>query len=356
MPNSFKLFNKIDYLSLNMQILRHLKEFIGVLIFIVISSSQCIATHSERELAQDLDYMTQILEEVHPNLYSVYSKAEFYREKLKLLSQKKAVHNSLEAWKVVMPLLHRLEDGHTFAFRPDRELLSQISSPANRLFPVTVTISETRRLLVAKDYQQFLRKGDEIVSINRVQASDIIERLQVFVPGEKPRFWNAQLSEDFGTYLWISQGSSDLFDLVVHRRNSDFKTRIPGLPLTELKRTWLTSTASSKSEPYSFSILDKSIGFLNLRQFSDSEKFKVFITDINSQLKEKKINHLIIDIRGNGGGNSAIGNILMSYIAQKPFRQYAEVDIKVSELIKSYYGCDKKKQSTYLTCWKPRKS
>jgi C-terminal processing protease CtpA/Prc len=52
-------------------------------------------------------------------------------------------------------------------------------------------------------------------------------------------------------------------------------------------------------------------------------------------IKDKKPQDLIIDIRGNGGGDSINGDYLFSYLYAEKFRQYSKVRLKVSEEIMS---------------------
>jgi C-terminal processing protease CtpA/Prc len=50
-----------------------------------------------------------------------------------------------------------------------------------------------------------------------------------------------------------------------------------------------------------------------------------------TELKNKEINNLIIDLRGNGGGNSGLGDELFQYISPVPFRQFGKTIIRYSE-------------------------
>jgi C-terminal processing protease CtpA/Prc len=65
--------------------------------------------------------------------------------------------------------------------------------------------------------------------------------------------------------------------------------------------------------------------------------FKVFLKNTFTEIKNKQIKNLIIDIRKNGGGNSSLGDELLQYISKTNFRQYDSCFIKVSdELLNNY--------------------
>ena len=45
-------------------------------------------------------------------------------------------------------------------------------------------------------------------------------------------------------------------------------------------------------------------------------------------LREKGTKTLIIDLRGNGGGNDMYGAMLVSYLTDKPFRYFDHINVK----------------------------
>ena len=53
-------------------------------------------------------------------------------------------------------------------------------------------------------------------------------------------------------------------------------------------------------------------------------KFKEFLANAFAELRAKNIKNLIIDLRGNGGGDMDIGFELARYLAQKNLPPYAE--------------------------------
>jgi hypothetical protein len=60
--------------------------------------------------------------------------------------------------------------------------------------------------------------------------------------------------------------------------------------------------------------------------YSDAEKKRV--DEIFRQIKDRRTESLVIDVRGNGGGNSAMGDYLFSYIYAGPFRAFSKVRLR----------------------------
>jgi len=72
------------------------------------------------------------------------------------------------------------------------------------------------------------------------------------------------------------------------------------------------------------------------------DPFAKFLEDTFAGIKQKPVDGLIIDLRRNGGGNSALGYRLLTYITDKAFRMAAGSKWKASEEYRT-------SKNTYLT-------
>lgn len=64
-------------------------------------------------------------------------------------------------------------------------------------------------------------------------------------------------------------------------------------------------------------------------------EFQQIAKEMFKKLKEQPIENLLIDQRNNGGGSSDIGDILISYLVDKPFNQFDSIEVKTSRATKS---------------------
>lgn len=64
-------------------------------------------------------------------------------------------------------------------------------------------------------------------------------------------------------------------------------------------------------------------------QLSDDEKKK--INSVFEQIKARKSRELIVDLRGNGGGNSAMGDFIFSYVYDRKFTTFSKIRMRVSK-------------------------
>jgi C-terminal processing protease CtpA/Prc len=60
------------------------------------------------------------------------------------------------------------------------------------------------------------------------------------------------------------------------------------------------------------------------------EKFDEFLDSTFTVIKKESLTSLIIDVRRNGGGNSQMGDMLINYITEKPYRQIDRMEVKNS--------------------------
>ncbi|MCX6376440.1 MAG: S41 family peptidase, partial [Armatimonadetes bacterium] len=67
--------------------------------------------------------------------------------------------------------------------------------------------------------------------------------------------------------------------------------------------------------------------------YSDDEKKK--IEDIFKEVKAKKSHDLIIDIRGNGGGNSSMGDFIFTYLHEGTFCSFSKCRVRLSSEVLS---------------------
>jgi C-terminal processing protease CtpA/Prc len=109
------------------------------------------------------------------------------------------------------------------------------------------------------------------------------------------------------------------------------------------KRNSITITQS----PYTFQRTAENIGWLNFRSMTDLPVFSAFLDSVFTDIKDKPVEGLIIDLRQNGGGNSVLGEKLIGYISGKPFRMGGGSRWKVSDEYKTFIQEQAKTNAVY---------
>lgn len=73
-------------------------------------------------------------------------------------------------------------------------------------------------------------------------------------------------------------------------------------------------------KPYDCQILQNKLAYLDIRSLSGAlSSFKAFLDTSFMKFQKANISNLAIDLRKNSGGNTALGDLLFSYISDKKY-------------------------------------
>jgi hypothetical protein len=125
---------------------------------------------------------------------------------------------------------------------------------------------------------------------------------------------------------------------IISYRHSDgqiLMDTITGISFSDLNK-------AHQTENYSYQLLGNDIGYIDFRSMSGGiKRFKRFLDSCFIDLKANKAKGLIVDLRYNGGGNSDYGELLLSYLTDKPYRlssgRYFKVSRQYQEFMKKNY-------------------
>lgn len=73
--------------------------------------------------------------------------------------------------------------------------------------------------------------------------------------------------------------------------------------------------------------------YFRFDSFHNSKEQLAYADSLFAELDRSPVQNLIIDLRYNGGGNSAFGDYLLDYLTQTPYRMAALMDVRLSELL-----------------------
>jgi C-terminal processing protease CtpA/Prc len=267
-------------------------------------------------LKEDVDFLLRSIEEIHPNPYAYTPKEDIYKMKMNIIKQIDHPMTQFEFYKKIAPLVASLKDGHTSVRLP---------KIPGKLFPLKVEIFGNR-IFAGKEYGG-IPQGSEILEINEIKASELIEGMKKYMSGERDAFISAVIEREFPQLLYAELG--DCKEFKVNLRSPEGEIKECSLEAEE-KTFSTTFMEFFLKGPYSFEIINKDTALMTFDEFIYPDTFEVFLEGMFKQIKEKSIKNLIIDLRKNGGGSSTLGDMLLEYLTDKPFRQYSKIDVKMS--------------------------
>ena len=281
------------------------------------------------ELKVDLQYFRKLLEEVHPDPYYSLSKTDFDNE-FKIIEQKiVSPISSLEFYKMLAPLVSRLNDEHV-TISPSSFTMKKKETANTLYFPFNIIFIDGKGY-IKKNYstENKIITGNEIAAINGVSINSIADTLINYFSGTRPEQKMIYLQNNFTEFLNLIYDFSGPFKLEI--KNSAGSSEIFNIS---------GITAAQKAEysknDFSYTINDKSrTAVFTLKSFDDNKGILFdFLKKMFSLLKEKGITKLIIDIRGNKGGDTSNGDLILDYLTDKPFTQITGSEFKISGILK----------------------
>ncbi len=288
--------------------------------------------YDRADAVEDVDYFVKTLEDVHPRLYDRVTRGEFADS---VETVKAKISGSIGENDLFMDISRigaLVQDGHTgngysYFMRRGNLLL-------RRIFPYKIKVEDDRIHITGNySYKDDIPAGSEIVRINGFTPREFINQMSTLLSYETLPYRNSLIANPMFIAIW-----NDF-------REYTLQYQLPGTG--ELRtietgggiyaRIQFIRSLTALRQPYEFRVIADSIGYIGFYQCSDLERFKGFLKETFETVKNKRMSHLIIDVRRNGGGNSALGDEFMQYVSRKPFRTFDRVTVKVSKEILSLY-------------------
>lgn len=294
--------------------------------------------YSPEELKEDLDYLFQTLENVHPNLYAFTPKDTIDADRKQIVKKLLKPMTALEFWRLVRPIVSKIGDGHT-SLRFPSEFRKVYLDNGGLIVPFDIYIDDGK-MFIEKNYSSdsTLIVNSEILSINDIPAQDIINDMVKYVSGERIENRHNRIKRNFKLLLWSLFHLEDEFDVhfISATDSSTYVRKLKGITVETLN-SFKKDEKETEYKYYSYSSPEKNIGIIDFKQLSDPKKFMKFLKTTFRKIKKDSLENLIIDIRQNGGGGSRLGDALINYIYDKPYYQFERGEIKFSSEIRRLY-------------------
>jgi hypothetical protein len=287
-------------------------------------------TYSPAQLKEDFKLFRSALEEGHPGLYTYTKKTEFDQLFDAALQKLDKPMTEEEFIRILLPLIAKIGCGHT-------QLIHSFSfNKFNRpLIPIVVCFIQDRCFL-RRDLsgKNLLQPGTEILSINKIPIKAIRENLLRYMSsdGYNTSYKDFWIQRIFMYLYYDVFGSAARFDLEIALPDGKTKTVVLDAVFMQdiIKNIQSLTKRNEKSfkDPVELKILTPDKAYLRVSDFSlfDQDQISGFFKELN----EKKINFLILDLRGNLGGSDENLNFLYSFFTEQSFNliQYKKVNIQ----------------------------
>ena len=292
--------------------------FLAILIFVAVKSfSQEEVFFTKEELKSDLDRLKVLIERIHPEPYFKYERNKFYSD-IDSIKNKLDKNISKHAfYLIITEIISKFSDTHTEVFSPKKNREDYCP------FPLSVSLVEDKFYIkesksINKEYI-----GWQFISIDGVRIDSIFEFMKEHLPSASINHKEAMIEKFFPpiyedlvgvkkSYKFSVKKGKQTNSFTLYKRDLDLDVNL----LPNIRKT------------YSLEYLNENAALFTIPSFLSVRNFK--LDTIFSDLKNKEIKNLIIDVRNNKGGFSWNVDSLMSYLTDKKYRLYDKVVIKKS--------------------------
>lgn len=300
--------------------------------------------YAPREIRQDFATMYRGLKSAHVDLYAFTPKSELDAFYAKELAGFDTPLNEFQVKDRFEQFLSHIHMGHTRIDFP-YDQWAAYKKGGGKIFPLSIRIVEGR-VYVARNSSGLkeIAAGDEIVALNGMSAADWLARAERHVSAETPYMAHSLMEYDFPIYVWVELGQVDGFDLDIRKPDGTAKhLRLPARTATEMTAFSATQPAAlNLEEPLRESrMLDGGGGYLRPGPFYNAEAktgaeewdnsaYTAFLDEAFAKFNAVQAKSVIIDLRGNPGGDNLFSDPMIAWFANKPFRFYSRFKVKVS--------------------------
>lgn len=290
-------------------------------------------TYPPAALQADLRFLRDAIETTHPDPGLFVS-----REKLRKTYDdvERNLQHPLtrdQAWRALAVLNPVYADAHMFIVDPDWEARTRAHLVAGgALFPYDVQVDVDGQIAIRADLdgRPSPLAGMRIETINGVPAVQVGQALLALMAGETPGLRANLLSRRMWYYYLQVFGTPEQFDMVIAKPSGPVAIRVAG---TRQLPVALAATGPNGFEKtYRFELLPNKTALLTVNQFQwpDKDAFYAFTKAAFTRIRAAHVTTLIIDVRGNTGGDDDMWKTgLLAYIADKPYRNASSYVKKV---------------------------
>ena len=282
---------------------------------------------TKNEALDDLEEVMDYLRKYHVSFVDgLTPEVQAKYEEVRVDFESKDTIKRIELVRGVRSILHEINDAHTTFNSWDKMLIS--------------------------DGPEMESKGYSIYSVNGITEDRMKELMEPYYSYETPRKITVNMESLFDLDLC---GFEAPFEVVWKNEDGDEKSR------TYSREDFITANEyydlldkylpSDNNNDYVYYEIDeeKSVAVLTLKSCKTSKHYKDVLQKMFTEIKEKNIENLAVDLRGNGGGDTYVANELFKYL---PIDTYYQTDnfrkIRWNYLVFNQGGETKNKRNTEL--------
>lgn len=269
--------------------------------------------YTKQEACDEINYFYYFMLHLHPNMFEMISRIEFEQNFVDAVNSLPDSLTIFNFYGYVSPLVSSIKDGHTAIAPPAKKFYKT----APDVLPFDFAIDRHDLSIMVKDSSCEIPDDSRIIAINGLPAHLIVKKLMDLSFGETQAFKTYVVNGYYSLYFfWLIDNSSSFKVEYIHNGIPYLKTvNAISYEYTAEDEAFGVEDGNFKDD-FRLSKLDNETVLLDLKSFIETDDYyKTFFDSTFVYLKKDRIKNLIIDIRGNTGGQSSVGEELLKYIS-----------------------------------------
>jgi len=275
-----------------------------------------------KELSDDLNFIKEKILDTHINPFTEISREQFENNIKSIRASLKEGMTQKDFYFLVMPLFVNLNDEHS---RLNDFCVTDSIRDNFRVFPLRFRYSDQKVILTENYSSENLHTGDELLAINDIPVEQIMDDCSAMACGITEDRKKAVIAR-----LWLYLPKFCFF--ITDNYRLRFRS---GIEVTVRSQTWdeynanvsrMKPAKNTKKELLRFDNIN-GVGYLTINSFSTRkmpiDSWKKKIDSVFCEIKTERIGELFVDVSNNGGGDSAVGDILIDYFSDKAYKTYS---------------------------------
>lgn len=288
-------------------------------------------------LRYDMQYWQTVIEESHVNPYHAISKEALQQLQQDILAQLPDSITHFLASFAISQLIGALNEGH-LGFASSRISDSLYSNFCIR-FPYLLYAIDDGSFTVQRDLSNGnkLPPFSRIIEVNGMTAQQLYERYAKFYGGLEP--WKKLMVKNNIRKLLYMDGVRSPFTIKAVVNKDTLQFTVDGYNKQEADSiNKVLSAEAPPFQPFSLRFLENNIAMIEFNTMNGAlrDSFSLFLSRSFSEIKQRQAAGIIIDIRKNSGGDSGLGDTLVSYISDKPYRNVSGMKQRISKHYKAF--------------------
>lgn len=289
---------------------------------------------SPEAMADDLEHLIDVIEEVHPDPYAYTSRRTIRRLHRATLDRLSEPASPRTFYREAARLAAAFQDGHTLVQWPRDQFLASMRNGATVL-PLSVERNATALRIQKACKSARSLDGRRVSSIQGQPAEHLHEDMQALVSGP-PRYRAAQVDDQFPYLAWALGLEAPYRVATTHSDGQATVDTLEGLRMLGVR----SCLSDNRKPAFSFGRVSDAdghvVGVMTINSLRSARRVRKGIENALRSIQNRPVDGIVIDLRDNRGGSTATVLHVLAPFTDRTVRLTAQKSWKISDTYKQY--------------------